>query len=171
MFKFISPKAPVAVLSLVIASFLAPAAFAQKQVTLKAGTPVILATTTNLTSKNVVAGNTVDFRVVTDVIVEGNVVISAGTIAKGQVSNVSKASAVGKGGELSVGINAINAVDGTLVPLSGAQISASGDSKVGLAIVCGLCTLVGFLIPGSQAELPAGAQAQAVVMSNTSVTL
>ena len=152
-------------------SFFAPASFAQKQVTLKAGTPVILATVETLSSKTVVSGNTVDFKVVSDVIVDGNVVIPAGTIAKGQVSNVSKASALGKGGELSVGINNINAVDGTLVPLSGANISASGASKVGLAVVCGLCTLVGFLIPGAQAELPAGAQAQAVVMSNTTVSL
>jgi hypothetical protein len=171
MFKFISSKTLMVILSLVLVSWLAPAAFAQKQVTLKSGTPVILATTTNLTSKNVVAGNIVDFKVVADVIVDGNVVISAGTIAKGQVSNVSKASVLGQGGELSVGINNINAIDGTLVPLSGAQISASGKDKLGLAIFCGLCTLVGFLIPGSQAELPAGAQTQAVVMSNTSITL
>ncbi len=171
MFKFISSKTFMVVLSLVLVSWLAPAAFAQKQVTLKSGTPVILATTTNITSKNVFAGNTVDFKVVSDVIVDGTVVIPAGTIAKGQVSNVSKASALGKGGELSIGINTINAIDGTLVPLSGAQISASGNDKVGLAIVCGICTLVGFLIHGSQAELPAGTQAQAVVMSNTSITL
>ena len=171
MFKIISTKAFAASVAIVAATIFAPVSFAQKQVTLKAGTPVILATVQTLSSKTVFSGNTVDFKVVSDVIVDGNVVIPAGTIAKGQALNVSKASALGKGGELSVGINTINAIDGTLVPLSGANISASGNSKVGLAIVCGLCTIVGFLIPGNQAELPAGAQAQAVVMSNTTVTL
>lgn len=171
MLKFTSTKAFAALIALVATCVFAPFTSAQKKVTLKAGTPVILATVETVSSKTTVSGNTVDFKVVTDVIVDGNVVIPAGTIAKGQASNVSKASAIGKGGEITVGINNINALDGTLVPLSGANISASGKNKVGLAIVCGICTLFGFLIPGSQAELPAGSQTQAVVMSNTIVTL
>lgn len=171
MLKFTSTKAFAALIALVATCVFAPFTSAQKKVTLKAGTPVILATVETVSSKTTVSGNTVDFKVVTDVIVDGNVVIPAGTIAKGQASNVSKASAIGKGGEITVGINNINALDGTLVPLSGANISASGKNKVGLAIVCGICTLFGFLIPGSQAELPAGSQTQAVVMSNTMVTL
>lgn len=171
MFKFTSTKAYAALIALVATCVFAPFTSAQKKVTLKAGTPVILATVETVTSKTTVSGNAIDFKVVTDVIVDGNVVIPAGTIAKGQASNVSKASAIGKGGEVTVGINNIYALDGTLVPLSGANISASGKDKVGLAIVCGICTLVGFLIHGSQAELPAGSQAQAVVMSNTIVTL
>ena len=171
MLKFTSTKAFAALIALVATCVFAPFTSAQKKVTLKAGTPVILATVETVSSKTTVSGNTIDFKVVTDVIVDGNVVIPAGTIAKGQASNVSKASAIGKGGEITVGINNINALDGTLVPLSGANISASGKNKVGLAIVCGICTLCGFLIPGSQAELPAGSQTQAVVMSNTMVTL
>lgn len=171
MLKFTSTKAFAALIALVATCVFAPFTSAQKKVTLKAGPPVILATVETVSSKTTVSGNTVDFKVVTDVIVDGNVVIPAGTIAKGQASNVSKASAIGKGGEITVGINNINALDGTLVPLSGANISASGKNKVGLAIVCGICTLFGFLIPGSQAELPAGSQTQAVVMSNTIVTL
>ena len=171
MLKFTSTKAFAALIALVATCVFAPFTSAQKKVILKAGTPVILATVETVSSKTTVSGNTVDFKVVTDVIVDGNVVIPAGTIAKGQASNVSKASAIGKGGEITVGINNINALDGTLVPLSGANISASGKNKVGLAIVCGICTLFGFLIPGSQAELPAGSQTQAVVMSNTMVTL
>lgn len=171
MLKFTSTKAFAALIALVATCVFAPFTSAQKKVTLKAGTPVILATVETVSSKTTVSGNTIDFKVVTDVIVDGNVVIPAGTIAKGQASNVSKASAIGKGGEITVGINNINALDGTLVPLSGANISASGKNKVGLAIVCGICTLFGFLIPGSQAELPAGSQTQAVVMSNTIVTL
>lgn len=159
------------ILALVAASVFAPTSFAQKQVTLKAGTPVVLSTVESISSKTAVSGNVVDFKVVSDVVAEGNVVIPAGTIAKGQVSSVSKASALGKGGELSISVSSINGVDGSLIPLSGATVSASGKDKVGLAIVCGLCTLVGFLINGAQAELPAGAQAQAVVMSNTTITL
>lgn len=166
-----SSKALWVILALVVASVFAPESFAQKQVVLKAGTPVILSTVESISSKNAVSGNVVDFKVVSDVLAEGVVVIPAGTIAKGQVSNVSKASALGKGGDLSVTVSTINGIDGSMIPLSGANVSASGKDKLGLAIVCGLCTLVGFLLNGAQAELPAGAQAQAVVMSNTTITL
>lgn len=57
-----------------------------------------------------------------------------------------------------------------IVPLSGANVSASGEDRTGLSIVCGLFTLVGFLIPGEPAELPAGTQVNAVVMTNVDVT-
>lgn len=171
MFKSNSLKAVMAALAFVLASICAPTSHAQNQVTLKAGTPVSLVTVGNVSSKDAVSGSVIDFKVVSDVIAEGKVVIPAGTIAKGQVSNVSKASALGKGGELSVSVSTINAIDGSLVPLSGSTVSASGKDKVGLAVVCGLCTLVGFLITGEQAEVPAGAQAQAVVMSNTEIAL
>lgn len=144
-------------------------AYAQKTVVLKAGTPVILSTITPVSSKDINIGSMIDFQVITDVRVGSDIVIPAGTIAKGQAASVSKSAALGKGGSLTLSVSNINAVDGTLVPLSGATVSAQGDSKVGLAVVCGLCTLLGFLIHGDQAEIPAGTQVQAMVMANTSI--
>lgn len=156
-------------------SVLVPAAAAaqnqEQQVVLKAGTPIVLETTGTLSSKDITSGSTVDFKVVSDVKAEGVVVIPAGTIAKGQVSTVKKASALGKGGEITVSLNSINAVDGTLVPISGGNTSAVGNDKTALAIICGLFTLIGFIIPGEQAELPAGTQLQAVVMTNSTISL
>ena len=167
--------ASVIMLALFInSSVLAPAALAAQnqaqQVVLKAGTPIVLETTGAMSSKDVTSGSTVDFKVVSDVKADGVVVIPAGTIAKGQVSTVKQA-ALGKGGEITVALNSINAVDGTLVPISGGNASAIGNDKTALAIICGLCTLIGFIIHGEQAVLPAGTQIQAVVMSNSNITI
>ncbi len=168
--------ASVIMLALFInSSVLAPAALAAQnqaqQVVLKAGTPIVLETTGAMSSKDVTSGSTVDFKVVSDVKADGVVVIPAGTIAKGQVSTVKQAAALGKGGEITVALNSINAVDGTLVPISGGNASAIGNDKTALAIICGLCTLIGFIIHGEQAVLPAGTQIQAVVMSNSNITI
>lgn len=169
--KFLYFTATIVAAVLVGTAF-SPCANAQSsEVTLKAGTPVILATTAPVSSKTVVSGTSVDFKVVSDVKVGKDVVIPAGTIAKGQVSSASKASALGKGGSITLSLNNLTAVDGSMVPLSGASVSAQGDDKTGLAIICGLCTLFGFLINGQQAELPAETQIQAVVMSNTTIAL
>ena len=65
----------------------------------------------------------------------------------------------------------VNALDGTMIPLSGSTTSVIGKDKRGLSIVCGICTLFGFLIRGEQAVIPAGTQIQPVVMSNTEISL
>lgn len=66
MLKFTSTKAFAALIALVATCVFAPFTSAQKKVTLKAGTPVILATVETVSSKTTVSGNTVDFKVVTD---------------------------------------------------------------------------------------------------------
>lgn len=167
MFKHFYSVAAVSAAA--ILSLVAPC-YADAQVTLKAGTPVVLATTGMVSTKSVIPGSTVDFMVVSDVMADGQVAIAAGTIAKGQIGYFSKPSPFGQGGEFSLQVNAVNAVNGALVPLSGANVSASGEDRTGLSIVCGLFTLVGFLIPGEPAELPAGTQVNAVVMTNVDVT-
>ena len=163
MFKLMA----VAFVALICSSSL----HAQNQVVLKAGTPIVLETVTPVTSKTASMGTVVDFKVISDVRVGNAVVIPAGTIAKGQVSSVHRASALGNGGEMTLALNSINAIDGAMVPISGGTTSVIGKDKKGLAIVCGLCTLFGFLIKGEQAEIPAGTQIHSVVMSNTDITL
>ena len=157
----------VAFIALICSSSL----YAQNKVVLKAGTPINLETITQVTSKRASLGTVVDFKVMNDVRVGNTVVIPAGTIAKGQVSSVNRASALGNGGEITIALNYINAIDGAMIPVSGGTTSVIGKDKKGLAIVCGLCTLVGFLIEGKEAEIPAGTQIHPVVMTNTDITL
>lgn len=47
----------------------------------------------------------------------------------------------GKAGEVSVQVKSVNAVDGTKVMLSGSNISDTGKSKLGAAIILTICCL------------------------------
>ncbi len=142
-----------------------------KIVLLKAGTIVPMVSIQKATSRGSAPGVGVDFMTTSDVLADGVVVVPSGTIVKGQICDARSATILGIGGDLTVCVNAMYAVDGTYVPLTGASVSAYGDDNTALAIVCGLFTFFGFLISGEQAVLPSGTPVQGVVMSNTYITL
>ena len=63
----------------------------EQMVVLKAGTVVPLETVSLIKSDNATVGRTIDFRVTRDIEVDGETVIPAGAIAKGQVTRSDKA--------------------------------------------------------------------------------
>lgn len=136
-------------------------------VLLKAGTPINLVTAQSISSRNSAIGTSVDLFVSSDVYAEGQVVIPAGTIVKGWVSDVRSATVLGIGGDLSITVDGLYATDGTYVPIAGANFSTYGSNKTALAVVCGLFTLVGYLISGEQAYINSRTPIQGLVMSNT----
>lgn len=140
-------------------------------VTLKAGTPVCLKTLNDLSSGYLTAGNAVDFMVVNDVRADGIVVIPAGSIAHGTVISASRKSIFGIEGQLQIGVDGCYASDGTFVPLSGGTISASGVNHTVLSVICTLCTLIGLIISGTDAYIPAGATVTPYVAVNVPVTI
>jgi hypothetical protein len=71
-------------------------------ITLKAGTPIELATAEPLSSKTHAKGNRIALRVTRDVIVDGIVVIAAGTDAVGQISDSREKGGLGMTGKLAV---------------------------------------------------------------------
>lgn len=138
---------------------------------IRGGTSIAFETVNPLSSRTAYTGGVVDLRVLSDVIVDGQVVISRGTIAQGAVVQSSKATVLGIGGDLTIVPVSVNAVDGTSIPLSGGSRSAVGSSKTALAIVCGCFTLLGLLIPGEQAYIPAGTILNATVVTNIPVSV
>ena len=83
MFKKIITSAFVAVM---VSFTMSAQESSSKQVVVKAGTPVILSTTSSVSSKRAATGTSVDFQVVMPVVVEGETVVPAGFVAKGVVS-------------------------------------------------------------------------------------
>ena len=140
-------------------------------VLLKAGTVIPMELISTITSKNARSGQMVDFRVMSDVKVDGKTVIAAGSIAQGQIVRAKKSGLLGSEGELEISVKTIEAVDGTIVYLSSNNVSDEGSNKVALSIVLTLCCLFGFLIKGGQAEIPAGTQVQGMVASNTEINV
>lgn len=161
-------KAMLMTFAMLLMSFCAPAG---NLVLLKAGTVIPLSLMQTISSENASSGQLVDFRLTKDVTIGNDVVIKAGSIAHGQVSHVKKNGLLGSQGEVKIIIQSIVAVDGTLIYLTGGNLSNNGENRLGLAVVCTLCCILGFLIKGGNAEVPAGMLVNAMVMSNTEINL
>ena len=137
---------------------------------LKAGTMVSLELVNKVTS-DMKAGETVDFRVMSDVKTDGVVVIPAGSIAKGQVLSVSKNKLLGTPGEVSIQVKSVNAIDGTRVALSGSSFTAEGNGKLAASLILTFLCGFGFLIKGGKGEIIPGTTFEATVSSNTDIAI
>lgn len=142
-----------------------------KEYVIKAGTPIEVATTANISSKSHPMGTIVDLKLLNPVMVKGEVLIPAGTIIKGKVTQCQKSKLFGGKGMIAIEANAITAIDGTLVPISGISFRNEGKSNLGWSIVGTVCCLFGFLIHGTQGTIPAGTQMSGNVMANTTITI
>ena len=140
-------------------------------VTLKSGTPVILELISGIKSNKAKSGQMVDFRVISDVKTNGVVVIPAGSIAKGQIIESQKSGIFGQPGELRVAIKSVTAIDGTIIPLMASEFNDEGKDKLVVSIIGGLLCLFPFFMKGGKAEMPAGTQIQASVLSSTEITI
>ena len=140
-------------------------------VTLKAGTVIPLVLDSTIDGNNAKVGQNVNFRVTSDVIVDGKTVISAGSLAKGQVVRSEKNGLLGSAGEVEIAVKSIQAVDGTNVYLADGNVFDEGSNKLGVSIVVTLFCLFGFLIKGGKAQIPAGTQINATVLSNAVISV
>lgn len=163
--------------SITIAAFvstfvLPPEAIASPtEVRIPAGTVVLLKTNTTLVPSQLNPGDTISLSVVSDVVVDGNVVIAAGSSAKGEITNAKDRNMIGIAAEIGFSVRSVQAVDGSTVMLSGAK-NISGKDKmilsIGLSLVC--CILFG-LMKGGDATIPSGTQIESIVASTTVISL
>ena len=106
-----------------------------------------------------------------DIKVNGKTVVAAGSVAQGQVTKAKKNGLFGTAGELSITVKSVRAVDGSMIYLSNSNLNDEGSDKLVVSIVVTLFCLFGFLIKGGKAEIPAGTQCQAIVMSDVEVNV
>lgn len=136
-----------------------------REVVLKSGTAIPMQLVNTVNGKDVAVGQIVDFRVTSDIKVDGVTVIPANSIAKAQVVRAKKNGLLGSAGEIQLSINSVTAIDGTQVILSGGTLADEGKNKLALSLF--LC----FLIKGGQGELPAGMACSPIVSGNTSIVV
>ncbi len=153
------------VLTVIVALGLCTLYATAREVVLKAGTAVPMQLVNTVTGKNAAVGQIVDFRVTSDIKVDGVTVIPANSVAKAQVVRAKKNGLFGSAGEIQLTVNSVTAVDGTQVILSGGTLSDEGKNKLVLSIF--LC----FLIKGGQGELPAGMACSPIVSGNTPIVV
>jgi len=142
---------------------IAPNAYAQKQIQIPSGTSVMLRTNTALYPDQLNIGDTVQLSVASDVMVDGVVVIKAGAKATADVMEAKSRNLIGIAAKLGIALRSVEAVDGSLIPISGSKVVAGKDkmvASIGLSLIC--CILFA-LMKGGDASIPSGTQINAIV--------
>lgn len=138
-----------------------PTAAAAETVRIPAGTTVYCTLDESLSTKKrssqyVQQGDRVRAKVAEDVVVDGRVVIEAGTVVWSEVRRARRAKVAGIRGRLDVEANTVTAVDNQTIPLRGGY-DRSGKGR--FAITAALTAAVAWpfiFIKGKQARLPRG---------------
>ena len=149
---------------------MAIAVIAQKQVTIKGGTIVPLESTAKIKAADVNVGQTVDFKVSRDVLVDGIVAIPCGTIAKGTVYEAKRSTAFGTKGRLGIKVRYLTLPSGENISFASSDIYIQGQNRTALSVVVFFFTLLPFPC-GSKAVMPLGYEFDATVANNTTVTI
>ncbi len=142
----------------------------ETKTTVRTGTVVELQSLKTIYAKDVQIGDYVDFKVVSNVKQGDVVVIPAGTIAKGVVTEAKKSSLAGTKGRLSIDFKNVIMSDGTQVPLSG-NVRVTGKNRTPLSVITAIFVWPCIFIPGTKAVMPEGYNGSATVLANTEVTV
>jgi hypothetical protein len=93
---------------------------------LEDGTPVHLVLSENLSSASAVTGETVEFEVVDDIVVDGLVVVPRGSTAWATVTDAEHKRHLGRGGKLDLNIDKVRLADGEKALLRGVKNTQGG---------------------------------------------
>ena len=131
--------------------------FAQKEVTVKAGTLVPFQSVNTVKAADVQEGEKLNFRVSRDINVDGVTAIPYGTVVGAKVLKAKKSSWWGTKGRLAASITEIVMPDGTVVPIQNGNFEIQGKNRTVLSVIL-FCfvTIPACFITGSKAEMPAG---------------
>jgi len=131
------------------------------------GTLVKVEFLNTLNSRTARTGDLVEFQVVDNVILDGILLIPAGSRAKGAVTKVSSSKGFGKDGKLDIDFKSVDGFDGTDIPLvlgdrakeENKNTAVAAGASVTGAIILGPIGLVGgAFVKGHEAEIPAGSR-------------
>lgn len=148
----------------------APAAVAAAEaISIPAGTPVMLAFDEAVRPETAQVGQKVLLRTTSSVMIDGKIVISEGAIANAEVTSAQKRGAVGKPAIIGVMLRTVEAVDGTLVPISGTKVIEGENKQTEALVITILCCILGLLTQGGEAEITAGSALDGRVDITTTV--
>lgn len=154
-------------LLMLLMSMMGVTIFAQKEVTVNAGTIVPLRVTNTVAAANVKIGDKVLFTVSRDINITGITAIPYGTSVSGRVTLAKKSSWWGTKGRLSVNITEILMPNGIVIPLENGNVNIQGTNRTVLSVCLFPFIWPACFICGSKVELQAGYEIQANVASNT----
>src|SRR6202046_3813329 len=140
---------------------------------LQDGTPVHLVLSENLSSADAVTGQTVEFEVVDDVVVEGLLVIPHGSTAWATVTDAEHKRRMGRAGKLDLNIDKVRLADGQKVLLRAVKDARGGThtgAMVGAMVVTSLVVWPAaplfLLMHGKDVTIPKGTNISAFVQGD-----
>lgn len=134
------------------------------------GTPIMVRTLYELTSKHAEVGDQVEMEVTEDVMVGGNVIIPAGAPAYGEVTDAQRNGHVGKSGKLSVDVTYVKLGDHRLRVRGKRATEGQGGGGATIATTV-LLSPLGLLVHGKSAKIPMHTVFTAYVTQDTSITV
>lgn len=134
-------------------------------VTVPVGTMIQLEVTNTISTLNAHIGQKVNFRVLNDVSINGELAVKGGSRAVGKVVSVDKNGALGKPGSMSIQLSRVTAVDGNIIPISANSVLKGQDKSTTAIVVTLLLCVFGLFIEGGDAVLQAGSIIEAEVIS------
>ncbi|MDH3926000.1 MAG: hypothetical protein OET41_15495, partial [Xanthomonadales bacterium] len=126
-------------------------------VVLPTETRIYIETMEDLVAKGdrVSQGQLVASKVWRDVVIDGVVVVKAGTPVISRVDSVKRRQIAGVKGQMTIGAYETQSIDGQTIQLSGGY-HKEGKSRMAVAITLGVLLIIPIFIPGEAAELPSG---------------
>jgi hypothetical protein len=137
---------------------------------LKEGTPIVLITEEEMISGKIKQGSTIHFKVDKDITgPNGEILISSGAMAYGEVTKSEGHGMLGKSGKLDFKVTSVTAADGTAVNVrakkDGTAENSTGWVVAGAILLSVLCVFFN----GANVEIPSGTSFTAFVSSDTTV--
>jgi hypothetical protein len=156
MFPHLKRSLVVILLFASLSAHIHAAAYPQDEIVLAEGTPINVAVAKEVTSKEAKPNDPVDFTVVDDLVINGQVVVRKGTPAVGSVINAEKGGYMGKSGKLAVQVESTSTSDGQRLKLRAAK-GREGDDKTTSTMVLSMMISPAFLFrKGSEAKIAPG---------------
>ncbi len=147
-------------------------AFAQKEITVKAGTLVPFQAVNTVKAADVKVGQNLLFRVARDIVVGGITAIPYGTIVNAKVLKAKKSSWWGTRGRLAASITEIVMPNGTVIPIQNGNFEIKGKNRTALSVILFLfVTMPACAVTGSKAELQSGYEIVGNVAANVNLTV
>ena len=144
--------------------------FAQKEVTIKAGTMIPFQAVNMVKAAEVDEGQKLNFGVSRDINVDGVTAIPYGAMVNATVTKAKKSSWWGTRGRLAASITEIVMPDGTVIPIQNGNFEIKGKNRTALSVVLFLfVTIPACCITGSKAEMLAGYEVVGNVASTVKV--
>ena len=126
--------------------------------TIPDGTEFTVVTIEEISSKTAAEGDPLTFKVVDDLVIDGQVVIAKDSLVKGVVAQAKKAGMMGRGGTLGIRVESATTVDSQKIKLRSTK-GKEGDDKTGTTVaLVVLFGPLGFLKKGKNAVIKPGTQ-------------